>query len=57
MAKKMKGSMGRMHEGMTKKEPSSSDKSTDLKMSPSVNEGATRSGTAETPQTLGPRTA
>ena len=48
---------GRMLKGLKTHSPSSSDKSTELKMSPSVNSGAERSGTAPTPQTLGPRTA
>jgi len=43
--------------GLKKSEPSSSDKSTQLKMGPSVDSNAVRSGTAETPATLGPRTA
>lgn len=46
-----------MKKGLHAKEPSSSDASTRLKMSPSVNSGATRDGTAETPATIGPRTA
>lgn len=59
MAKKYGGGRGggTMTKGLKYKCPSSSDKSTNLKMSPSVNADATRSGTAETPPTLGPRTA
>lgn len=42
--------------GMTDKSPSSTDKSTTPKGG-SVNDDATRTGTAKTPKTLGPRTA
>ena len=43
--------------GLKRTNPSSSDASTQLKMSPSVDKDATRASTAETPKTLGPRTA
>lgn len=46
-----------MMKGLKKKEPSSSDKSTKLKMTPSVNGEGRGIGTAPTPATLGPRTA
>lgn len=46
-----------MKKGLSNHSPSSSDSSTKLKMSPTVDSDATRSGTAETPETLGPRTA
>ena len=46
-----------MQDGMTKKSPPCEDSSTKLPKGPSVNEGATREGTAPTPKTLGPRTA
>lgn len=46
-----------IHEGLTNKSPSSSDKSTQLPKGPSVNQDATRTSTASTPATLGPRTA
>lgn len=55
---------GSMLKGLRNKNPSSSDKSTQLKMHPSVDNidgpgsSATRGSTAaSTPETLGPRTA
>lgn len=60
MAKKevsQKTSGASLKGGLKNHQPSSSDKSTQLKMSPSVNNEAVRSGTAKTPATLGPRTA
>ena len=54
-----KGSKSKgMLSGLTNKSASSSDKSTNLKMSPTVDSGASRgAATAATPETLGPRTA
>lgn len=52
-----KAGKGGLLAGLKNCSPSSSDKSTQLKMTPSVDSGAVRSGTAETPKTLGPRTA
>ena len=63
MAKSMtKGSggmgPGSMLKGLRNCNPSSSDASTKLKMTPTVDSGATRGAdTAATPATLGPRTA
>lgn len=56
--KKEKMSVGAsVTKGLKNCSPSSSDKSTNLKMTPSVS-GMERSiGTAPTPKTLGPRTA
>lgn len=47
---------GNMHAGMRNKSPSASDKSTQLP-GKSIDKDPTRSGTAATPKTLGPRTA
>ena len=56
MAKGMKA--GEQNKGLKNCSPSSSDGSTKLKMSPSVDMGASRGkATAATPPTLGPRTA
>ena len=47
-----------LHSGLKKKGASSSDASTTLKTSPSVNDGASRGSTvAASPKTIGPRTA
>jgi hypothetical protein len=56
---KDKGRMGYMHEGLKKHEPPANDASRAPIGSkhPSVDKDANRSGTAETPPTLGPRTA
>ncbi len=48
---------GDILKGLTDNSPSASDKSTTLPKGPSVNEDATRSGTAPTQPTLGPRCA
>ena len=48
---------GEQNKGLKNMSPSSSDSSTKLKMSPTVDSGATRDKTAATPPTLGPRTA
>lgn len=48
---------GNILKGLTDKNPSSSDKSTQLPKGPSVNQDATRSATAPTQPTLGPRCA
>lgn len=48
--------MTKLHEGLTNKSASSSDASTKLPKGPSVNE-PTRTGTAPSPPTLGPRCA
>ncbi len=45
-----------MLKGLTKSSPKAEDASTKCKGG-SVNEGATREGTAKTPKTLGPREA
>jgi hypothetical protein len=42
--------------GMTRREPNAVDASTQIR-GPTVDEGATRGGTAPTPGTLGPRSA
>lgn len=56
MAKGMQA--GEQNKGLKNMSPSSSDSSTKLKMSPTVDSGATRGkATAATPPTLGPRTA
>lgn len=49
-------SKGGYFDGMTNKSPPSTDKSMTPKGG-SVNDEATRTGTAKTPKTLGPRTA
>lgn len=46
-----------LHEGLSNKAPSASDKSTQLPKGPSVNQDATRSAPAPTQPTLGPRSA
>ena len=46
-----------LHVGLTNREPSATDKSTELPKGPSVDADATRTSTAETPPTLGPRCA
>lgn len=51
------GSTNNLTEGLQYNCPSSSDKSTDLKLTPTVDSGAARKSTAPTPKTLGPRTA
>lgn len=43
--------------GMTNRSPKAEDSSTKLPTGPSVNQDATRSSTAPTPKSLGPRTA
>jgi hypothetical protein len=48
--------MTKLHEGLKNESPSSTDASTKLPKSPSVNE-PTRTSTAPTPPTLGPRCA
>ena len=50
------GAMSNMHAGMTRKNPPGVDKSMSCGKG-SVNQDATRSGTAPTPKTLGPRDA
>ena len=51
------GAFKGVHAGLTKKAAKSSDKSTNMKMTPNVSKDATRSGVAKTPATIGPRTA
>ena len=48
---------GGLHSGLKKKAAKSSDASTALKTSPSVDKDATRSGVAKSPATIGPRSA
>ena len=55
--KSEKSGGGNLHKGMSRNSPSASDKSTQMKMSPSVDSDATRSGVAKQPRTLGPREA
>lgn len=43
--------------GLTNDSPSASDKSTKLPKGSSVNQDATRTGTAPSPKSLGPRAA
>jgi len=50
-----KSGQASMSAGMKTRTPSSSDKSTQLKMGPSVDSNAVRTGTAETSATIGPR--
>jgi hypothetical protein len=58
MAKDSGMQAGSQNKGLKNNSPSSSDASTKLKMSPTVDSGATRGGSiADTPATLGPRTA
>jgi hypothetical protein len=47
--------MSTLHKGLTTKSPSATDKSTQPPTSRSVNDGATRGGTAASPRSLGPR--
>lgn len=57
MAKGNRGGKG-LHAGLSRKSPAGTDKSMGATgRYGSVNAGATRSGTAKTPKTLGPRTA
>lgn len=46
-----------LHKGLTVKAPKAIDKSYGMKGGKSVNADATRSSTAPTPRSLGPRTA
>lgn len=46
-----------LHDGLKNQSASASDKSTQLPKGPSVNQDATRSSTAPTQPTLGPRCA
>lgn len=48
--------MTTLKEGLTDKSAKASDSSTKMPSAPSVNADATRSSTAPTPKTLGPRT-
>ena len=57
MAKESGGFSGSILKGLTDHSPSATDKSTTLPKGPSVNSDATRSGTAPTQPTLGPRCA
>lgn len=49
--------MSMLHKGLSKSAPPVQDASRKLPKGPSVDAGATRSATAKTPKTLGPREA